>query len=56
MGGASVLHWRGAIPLVDALGDFDALIRARKIRYGGVNNFDLADSRSSGPCRAVPPP
>jgi diketogulonate reductase-like aldo/keto reductase len=38
-----LLHWRGAIPFAETLQGFDALIRARKIRYWGVSNFDLAD-------------
>jgi diketogulonate reductase-like aldo/keto reductase len=38
-----LLHWRGAIPLAETLQGFETLIRARKIRYWGVSNFDLAD-------------
>jgi diketogulonate reductase-like aldo/keto reductase len=38
-----LLHWRGAIPLAEALDGFDALVGAGKIRHWGVSNFDLAD-------------
>jgi diketogulonate reductase-like aldo/keto reductase len=38
-----LLHWRGAVPLTETLQGFEALIRAGKIRYWGVSNFDLAD-------------
>lgn len=38
-----LLHWRGAIPLAETLAGFEALIRAGKIRYWGVSNFDVAD-------------
>ena len=38
-----LLHWRGAVPLAETLQGFDALIRAGKIRYWGVSNFDVAD-------------
>jgi diketogulonate reductase-like aldo/keto reductase len=38
-----LLHWRGTIPLQETLEAFDALIRAGKIRYWGVSNFDVDD-------------
>jgi diketogulonate reductase-like aldo/keto reductase len=38
-----LLHWRGTIPLEEALDAFDTLIGAGKIRYWGVSNFDVAD-------------
>jgi len=38
-----LLHWRGDVPLKETLAGFDALLRAEKIRYAGVSNFDLAD-------------
>ncbi len=38
-----LLHWPGAVPLEETLDAFDALLRAGKIRYWGVSNFDTAD-------------
>ncbi len=38
-----LLHWRGPHPLADTIGAFDELVRAGKIRYWGVSNFDLSD-------------
>ena len=38
-----LLHWRGTVPLQETLEGFDALLRAGKIRYWGVSNFDVAD-------------
>jgi diketogulonate reductase-like aldo/keto reductase len=38
-----LLHWRGPVPLAETLDGFAALIRAGKIRYWGVSNFDLPD-------------
>ncbi len=38
-----LLHWREAVPLSETLEAFDKLLRAVKIRYWGVSNFDLAD-------------
>ena len=38
-----LLHWRGAAPLAETLAGFDDLLRAGKIRYWGVSNFDVAD-------------
>ena len=38
-----LLHWRGDVPLKETLSGFDDLIRAQKIRYAGVSNFDVDD-------------
>jgi diketogulonate reductase-like aldo/keto reductase len=38
-----LLHWRGSIPLAETLEGFETLIRAGKIRYWGVSNFDVPD-------------
>jgi diketogulonate reductase-like aldo/keto reductase len=38
-----LLHWREDTPLDETLEAFDALIRARKIRFWGVSNFDVGD-------------
>jgi diketogulonate reductase-like aldo/keto reductase len=38
-----LLHWRGHVPLEETLAGFDALVRAGKIRYWGVSNFDVDD-------------
>jgi diketogulonate reductase-like aldo/keto reductase len=38
-----LLHWRGAVPLVETLEGFDTLKRAGKIRHYGVSNFGRAD-------------
>jgi len=38
-----LLHWRGDVPLKETLAGFDDLLEARKIRYAGVSNFDVAD-------------
>jgi len=38
-----LLHWRGPVPLAETLDGFAALIRAGKIRYWGVSNFDVPD-------------
>jgi diketogulonate reductase-like aldo/keto reductase len=38
-----LLHWRGRVPLAETLDGFAALLRAGKIRYWGVSNFDVAD-------------
>ncbi|RZA25934.1 MAG: aldo/keto reductase, partial [Lysobacteraceae bacterium] len=38
-----LLHWPGAVPLEETLEAFDALLRAGKIRYWGVSNFDTPD-------------
>jgi diketogulonate reductase-like aldo/keto reductase len=38
-----LLHWPGAVPLEETLEAFDALVRAGKIRYWGVSNFDTPD-------------
>jgi diketogulonate reductase-like aldo/keto reductase len=41
-----LLHWRGAVPLAETLAGFDDLLRAGKIRYWGVSNFDVPDMES----------
>jgi diketogulonate reductase-like aldo/keto reductase len=38
-----LLHWRESIPLEETIAAFDALVRAGKIRYWGVSNFDVPD-------------
>ena len=38
-----LLHWRGEAPLEETLEAFSVLVRAGKIRYWGVSNFDLSD-------------
>jgi len=38
-----LLHWRGEAPLEETLAAFSVLVRAGKIRYWGVSNFDLSD-------------
>jgi diketogulonate reductase-like aldo/keto reductase len=38
-----LLHWRGDVPLKETLVGFDDLLRAKKIRYAGVSNFDVDD-------------
>ncbi len=38
-----LLHWRGDVPLRETLEGFDLLLRAEKIRYAGVSNFDVSD-------------
>jgi diketogulonate reductase-like aldo/keto reductase len=38
-----LLHWPGAVPLEETLEGFDELLRAGKIRYWGVSNFDTPD-------------
>jgi diketogulonate reductase-like aldo/keto reductase len=38
-----LLHWRGDVPLEATLAGFSSLIRAGKICYWGVSNFDLSD-------------
>ncbi len=38
-----LLHWRSQIPLEETLDAFAALVRAGKIRYWGVSNFDVSD-------------
>jgi diketogulonate reductase-like aldo/keto reductase len=37
------LHWRGRVPLQETVAGFEDLLRAGKIRYWGVSNFDTAD-------------
>jgi diketogulonate reductase-like aldo/keto reductase len=38
-----LLHWPGSIPLSETIAGFQKLIKAGKIRYWGVSNFDLDD-------------
>ncbi|HWO17783.1 MAG TPA: aldo/keto reductase [Kofleriaceae bacterium] len=38
-----LLHWRGAVPLAETIGAFEALAAEGKIRAWGVSNFDDAD-------------
>jgi diketogulonate reductase-like aldo/keto reductase len=38
-----LLHWRGDVPLGETLEGFRELIRAQRIRYAGVSNFDVDD-------------
>lgn len=38
-----LLHWRGAVPLVETLDALMALRQAGKIRHFGVSNLDIAD-------------
>ena len=38
-----LLHWRGSVPLEHTITAFDALVKAGKIRYWGVSNFDTSD-------------
>lgn len=37
-----LLHWPGAFPLEDTIAAFEDLVKAGKIRYWGVSNFDVA--------------
>jgi diketogulonate reductase-like aldo/keto reductase len=38
-----LLHWRGPVPLEETLDAFTTLVRAGKIRYWGVSNFNVSD-------------
>lgn len=38
-----LLHWRGAVPLVETVEGFGRLLDAGKIAAWGVSNFDVAD-------------
>ena len=38
-----LLHWRGRAPLAETIDAFNGLVRAGKIRYWGVSNFDVSD-------------
>jgi diketogulonate reductase-like aldo/keto reductase len=38
-----LLHWRGDVPLKETLAGFADLLKAKKIRYAGVSNFDVDD-------------
>jgi diketogulonate reductase-like aldo/keto reductase len=53
-----LLHWRAQVPLAETLDAFRDLVRAGKIRYWGVSNFDVADmvelvGSSGGPAVAT---
>jgi diketogulonate reductase-like aldo/keto reductase len=38
-----LLHWRGAVPLVETVQAFAELVRTGAIRHWGVSNFDVED-------------
>ncbi len=38
-----LLHWPGAVPLVETLAAFTTLVQTGKIRHWGVSNFDTED-------------
>lgn len=38
-----MLHWPGTHPLEETLGAFEELVRAGKIRFWGVSNFDVEE-------------
>src|SRR5262245_34796262 len=38
-----LLHWRESIPLEKTVDGFEKLVRAGRIRYWGVSNFDVSD-------------
>jgi diketogulonate reductase-like aldo/keto reductase len=38
-----LLHWRGTVPLHETVEAFESLVKAGKIRYWGVSNFDTSD-------------
>src|SRR5581483_4178043 len=38
-----LLHWPGSIPLSETIAGFQKLIKAGKVRYWGVSNFDVDD-------------
>jgi diketogulonate reductase-like aldo/keto reductase len=40
-----LLHWRGTVPLAETMEAFTALQRSGKIRYYGVSNLDLVDTK-----------
>jgi diketogulonate reductase-like aldo/keto reductase len=41
-----LLHWQGSYPVADTVAAFEALKAAGKIRYWGVSNFDLPETRA----------
>ncbi len=47
-----LLHWRGAVPLVQTVEAFEQLRAQGKIRHWGVSNFDLDDMRELAGLRA----
>jgi diketogulonate reductase-like aldo/keto reductase len=51
-----LLHWRGSTALEETLAGFDDLLRAGKIRYWGVSNFDVPDMEEVTRLRATPGP
>jgi diketogulonate reductase-like aldo/keto reductase len=38
-----LLHWRESVPLEETIAAFTSLVKAGKIRYWGVSNFDVSD-------------
>jgi diketogulonate reductase-like aldo/keto reductase len=38
-----LLHWRESVPLEETVAGFTSLVKAGKIRYWGVSNFDVDD-------------
>src|SRR5690348_12313607 len=38
-----LLHWRESVPLEETVAGFTELVKAGKIRYWGVSNFDISD-------------
>jgi diketogulonate reductase-like aldo/keto reductase len=38
-----LLHWRESLPLDETVAGFTSLVKAGKIRYWGVSNFDVSD-------------
>ena len=40
-----LLHWRGRVPLADTIEAFGGLQQAGLIRYWGVSNFDMPDTK-----------
>ena len=38
-----LLHWRESVPLENTVAAFEKLVRAGKIRFWGVSNFDVSD-------------
>jgi diketogulonate reductase-like aldo/keto reductase len=49
-----LLHWRGAIPLAETIGAFQALQREGRILSWGVSNFDVADLEEAAAIAAPP--
>jgi diketogulonate reductase-like aldo/keto reductase len=38
-----LLHWHGSVPLEETIEAFEGLVKAGKIRYWGVSNFDTSE-------------